>query len=250
MKIVVCVKRVPDTAVKIKIGSDRKSLDKTDIEYVISPYDEIAVEHAVRFKEKTPGTELVVVSLGNADCEKQLRTCLAMGADRAILLQTNVDTMDSFNIAKALSDAIAPEKPDLVMFGIKATDTDSSQVGAIASMLLGMPFLSTVVSFSVEASKIKTENEVESGHLVLESALPCAISIQKSNVDPRICSLINIRKAKQKELKVVPVELPGDHFAIEKIELPPERTGGKIVGHGPDAVKELLRLLHEEAKVI
>ncbi|NUM35883.1 MAG: electron transfer flavoprotein subunit beta/FixA family protein [Candidatus Brocadiae bacterium] len=250
MKIVVCVKRVPDTALKVKIGSDRKSIEKGDVEYIVSPYDEIAVEHAIRFKEKTPGTEVVVVTLGPADSEKNMRTCLAMGADRGILLQSNADTMDSFNVAKALSDAISQEKPDLVLFGIKATDTDSSQVGAIVSMLLGIPFLSTVVSFSLENGKIKADSEVESGHLVLQSTIPCALSIQKSNVDPRICSLINIRKAKQKELKIVPVDIPNDHFEIEKMELPAERTGGKIVGHGPDAVKELLRLLHEEAKVI
>ena len=250
MKIVVCIKRVPDTALRIKIGTDRKSIEKTDVEYVISPYDEIAVEHAVRLKEKNAGTEIIIVSLGHADTEKNIRTCLAMGADRGILLQTNVDTMDSFNIAKALSDAISQEKPDLILFGIKAADTDSCQVGAIVSSLLGMPFLSTVVSFTAEGRNIKADSEIESGHLVLESPMPCALSIQKSNVDPRICSLINIRKAKQKELKNIPVELPAEHFEIEKIELPPDRTGGKIVGQGPDAVKELLRLLHEEAKVL
>ncbi len=120
MKIIVCVKRVPDTGVKLKVAPDGKRIETADVEYVVSPYDEIAVEHAVQIKEKSPGVEVVIVSLGPAETEKIIRNCLAMGADRGILLECDKDQSDPFPTAEALAGVIRGEKPDIIFFGIKA----------------------------------------------------------------------------------------------------------------------------------
>ncbi|HRU51483.1 MAG TPA: electron transfer flavoprotein subunit beta/FixA family protein [Planctomycetota bacterium] len=248
MKIIVCIKRVPDTAVKINIAADGKNIDKKDLEYVMGPYDEIAMEHAVRAKEKETG-EVIALSLGSQDSEKELRKCLAMGADRAILLQTDVETTDSFQIAQAISKAIQNEQPDIILFGIKSVDTDNAQVPGMVASLLDIPYITTVVQWEKKENTILAESEVEGGHLEIESSLPCVLSIQKSNIEPRICNLLAIRKAKQKKLDIIPVTISSETTTI-KLELPPKRTAGKIVGTGADAVPELIRLLKEEAQVI
>ncbi len=250
MKILVCVKRILDTAVKVKISSDGKKIDKSDAEYVLSPYDEIAVEHAIRIKEKIPNTEVIILTLGINDAEKNIRTTLAMGADRAILLEGNPDTFESFAIAKALAEAIKIEKPDMVLTGVKSSDNENSQVGPMIASLLEMPFISTATSLEINDNKVKAESEMEGYQLLLEASFPCVISIQKSNVDPRICSLINIRKAKTKELKKSSVSLTPEQWQIIKVALPAERKGGKIVGQGIDAVPKLFELLRQEAKVL
>lgn len=250
MKIAICVKRVPDTATKLKVAADGKRLETADIEYVVSPFDEIAVEHALRLKEKKPGIEVIVVSLGPAEAEKVMRTCLAMGADRGILLETAKDINDPFITAQALASALTAEKPDIILFGIKAGDDDNAAVGAITSSLLGTPFIEGAIDLELGDTFIKAKAETEGGHQKLQASFPCAISINKSDFQPRIASLINIRKAKQKELKKVPTTLQAPTFEVEKMELPPERKGGRIIGKGVDAVPELFRLLKEEAKVL
>lgn len=250
MKIIVCVKRVPDTATKIKIGKDGKSIDGTGVEYIISPYDEYAMEYAVRIKEKLGNVELAVVSIGPADSEKIVRNCLAMGADRGLLLETAQDLWDPFVIASGLAKVISAEKPDMVLLGIKAVDRDNGQVGGILSALLNMPFIDGAITFELIDTTVKAKLEIEGGHQMVESCLPAILSINKGGVEPRICSLINIRKAKQKELKKIPAELAAPVLQIESIDLPPQRQGGRIVGKGADAVPELFRLLREQAKVL
>lgn len=249
MKIVVCIKQVPDTTAQIKLGTDGKSVNKEDIEYIMSPYDAIAVEHAVLLKEKSDA-ELIVVSLGSSDVEKSMRTALAMGADRGIHLESDIDSLDSFSVATALAKAIKEEAPDVVFTGIKAIDGDNAQVGMMIANLLDMPFLSTVLELEVTDGVFKGQSEVESGHQSLETPLPCVVSIQKGSVEPRICSLMKIRKARKKEIKKVQPEMVSPSFQVEKVELPPERKGGRIVGEGVEAVGELFKLLREEAKVL
>ncbi len=250
MKIFICVKRVPDTAVQVKITSDGKKVDRTDAEYVIGPYDEIAVEHAMRIKDKNPSTEVVILTLGPAEAEKQMRSCLAMGADRGILLEHATDTLEAYPIAKVLAEQISIEKPDLILCGIKATDSDNAQIGAMIAAILNIPYINTVVKFQIEDAHVKAESELEVGHLTMEAAFPCVLSIQKSNVDPRICSLLNMRKAKTKEIKKIPVSIPSTQWTIEEIALPPSRKPGKIIGEGAVAVPTLFQLLHSEAKLL
>lgn len=250
MKIIVCAKRVPDTASKVKIASDGTHIDKTESEQILSPYDEIAVEHAMRVKEKNPNTEVVILTLGPAEPEKNIRTALAMGADRAILLETSQETWEAYPIAKQLAQVIASEKPDLVLTGIKSADNDNAQVGAMIASLLDMPFLTTMVALEVKDGKVHGESEIEGEHQILEASFPAVVSIQKSNVEPRISSLIALRKAKTKEIKKIPVTLDQNQWKILQVALPPERKAGKIVGQGPDAVPLLFQLLRDEAKVL
>jgi electron transfer flavoprotein beta subunit len=250
MKIVICVKRVPDTASKIKVGKDAKSIETKDLEYVVSPYDEYAVEYAVQIKEKNKDVELVIMSVGTPDAEKIIRKCLSMGADRGVLLETSQDLYDPFGVASVLVKALAEEKPDAVFFGIKAVDDDNAQIGAMVATLLQLPFIDAAVSCELVQKAIKAKVEVEGGHQILEASLPCALSMGKAEVAPRISSLINIKRANQKPLKKVAADLPSATFQVEKLELPPERQGGKILGQGADVVPELFRRLREEAKVL
>ena len=249
MKIVVCVKRVPDSTTKVKVGDDGKSIDRADVEYDISPYDAIAVEHAVQYKENYQA-EVVIVTLGSEASEKIMRTCLAMGADRGILAKSDAQDLEPIVVARALAEVIKEEKPDLLLSGLKAIDDDNAQVGAMVATMLDMPFLASVVEFSIVDNIVKAETEIEGGHLMLQAPLPCAFSVQKGKIEPRICSLINIRKAKKKEIKTVPANLPAATITIEAMELPPQRQGGRIVGKGAEAVPELFRILKEEAKVL
>lgn len=252
MKILVCVKRVPDTATKIKIGADGKSIDSKDVGYITSPYDEYAMENALQIKEKAKNTtiEIVAASVGPADAESSVRNSLAMGADRGILIETKNDLSDPFVVASALTKVIADEKPDLLLFGIKAVDDDNCQVGAITASLLGMMFVDGAISCELNDKSIKAKTEIEGGHQIVQAALPCAVSLNKGEIEPRIASLVNVRKARQKEIKKVAANLVAPTFQVEKLELPPARKGGKIVGKGADAVPELFRLLREEAKVL
>jgi electron transfer flavoprotein beta subunit len=241
---------VPDTATKIKIAADAKAIDAKDVGYITSPYDEYAVENALQIKDKNANVEVVVVSSGPADTESVLRNCLAMGADRGILLESKGDLSDPFVIASALSKSVADEKPDLLLFGIKAVDDDNAQVGGMLATMLQMPFIDGAISCAISDKTIKAKTEAEGGHQILQAAMPCAVALNKGDVEPRIASLINVRKARQKEIKKVVATLPAPSFQVEKLELPPARKGGKIVGKGVDAVPELFRLLREEAKVL
>ena len=249
MKIVVCVKQVPDTATKIKVGADAKTIDTNGVEYVISPYDELAVEHAVQIKENNDDVEVVAVSMGSAESDKILRHALAMGADRGILVE-NDGSCDSFVTAQALANAIKEENPDLVLCGVKAVDDDCSQVGGILATLLDVPFIWSAAELSYEDNKVTAQNELAGETFTVECELPCVVSIQKGSVEARINSLISIRKARKKEVNNVAATTGDAVMQTEKLELPAAKVGGRIVGEGPEAVAELFKLLREEAKVL
>ncbi len=253
MKIVVCVKRVPDTATKIKVGAEGNVIDTKDVEFIPSPYDELAVEYAVRIQENQSDVEVVIVTLGPAEAstEKVLRRCLAIGANRAILIESAGTDHDPYVIASALANTIKEESPDLLLFGIQAIDDDYGQVSSITSALLDMPLLWGVSEpLELGGSTVKGRCEVDGGVEILESSFPCAASIKGSITDIRMCPLIKIRRASKKEIKNVSAQLEDSALSVEKLELPAERVGGRIVGQGADAVPELFRLLREEAKVL
>lgn len=250
MKIIVCFKQVPDTAIKVKIDSNQKKVDKTDLDYVANPYDEIALEHAIRLKKQIDDVEIILLSLGSENTEKTMRRGLAMGADRGILLHTEEEIIDPFLIAKNLSETIKEENPDLILTGIKAVDNDNAQVGAMIASLLEIAFINTVVKFELNENKIQTLSEVRNGQLKLESSLPCVLGIEKSDIEITICSFSKIRKAKKKKIDKKAIKFEESGFEIKKIEIPKERRGGKIVGEGPEAVDKLFQLLKEEAKVL
>lgn len=249
MKIAVCVKRVPATDAKIKITPDGRAIDPAGIEYVMSPYDEYGVEEALKIKEARGGGEVVVVSVGPEEAQAQIRTALAMGADRGILVKDDAPR-DPFSTAQALAAALRDFKPDLVFFGNKAVDDDAAQVPAYTCAALGLPLVSVVVKLELGDDALTAHRQIEGGVEVVACPLPAGITCQKGLNTPRFASLPNIMKAKKKPVDIVAPPPPAPKVEILKLEPPPPRSPGRIVGEGPSAVPELVRLLREEAKVI
>lgn len=249
MKTIICLKRVPDTAARIKIADDGRSIDPSGVKFVVSPYDEFAVEAALRLREGGQEGDVVVMSVGDAAAGEQLRQALAMGADSAVLLKGDT-TMDGLATAKALAAELKDAGADLILFGMKAADDDQQQVGPMAAELLGLPCVTAVAELSVEDGKVVCEREVEGGVEVSEAALPAVVTMTKGPHEPRYPSLKGIMAAKRKPMEEKDAQLGESRVELRSLEYPPERPAGKIVGEGPDAVPELVRLLREEAKVL
>lgn len=248
MNIVVCVNHVPDTETKVKISADGKSIDKTGVNWMLNPYDEFAIEEALRLKEKFGG-EVTAVSLGGDAHKETLRKVLAMGVDKAVLLKDS-STRDSFSIAKALAEAIQPMNPEIIFFGKQSIDYYNEQVPGSVAELLGWPSVSVVVKMELEGTKVICEREIEGGREVIETSLPVVIGAQKGLNEPRYPSLKGIMAAKSKPIEEK--QSIGIPNRIEVLEMrkPPPKQPGRIVGTDVSAVPELVRLMHEEAKVI
>jgi len=249
VKIAVCLKRVPDTTTKIVIGGDGKSIDEAGIKFVPNPFDEYAVEEALALKEKAGAGETVVYSLGGDSSQETIRTALAMGIDRGVLLKTE-GSADGLVVARALADAMEGEGFDLILFGKLAVDDYNHQVGPMTAELLGLPCVTTVVHLEVADGAITAEREIEGGVEVSTCRLPAVLTCDKGLNEPRLPKLKGIMAAKKKPLDVKPVELAAASIEVLGLELPPPRSEGRIVGEGPDAVPELIRLLRNEAKVL
>lgn len=248
MKIVTCVNHVPDTEAKIKIASDGKSVDTSGLNFILSPYDEIAVEQGLRLKEKFGG-EVVAASVGPDANKETLRKALAMGADKAVLIKTN-NLCDSFVVAEALKNYLKEINPDIVLFGKQSIDYDNAQVPSLVAEMLNLPSVTTVVKMDFENNQIICEREIEGGHEKVVSQLPIIISVQKGLCEPRYPTLKGIMASKSKPIEEKNYNLPEHKVEIVALHLPPSKSAGKIVGTDVSAVKELVRLLHEEAKVI
>lgn len=257
MKIFVCIKQVPDTETRIKIGADGKSIDSAGVKWIMCPYDEFAVEEAIRFKEKNPSAMITVVSAGPDRVSESLRTALAMGCDDAIHVATP-EFSDSYLTAKALAKAIGANGPAHIIFtGKQAIDDDAAQVTQAMAEFLNLPAVSVVLKAEYGASSVKVDREIEGGNLEkYEVPTPCVIAAQKGMNEPRYASLPNIMKAKKKEIKKVALSDLGLSDGEVKIKytamaLPPDRQACKMLsGDVAAQVKDLVKLLHEEAKVI
>jgi electron transfer flavoprotein beta subunit len=250
MKIAVCVKRVPDSEARVKIGADGKSLDEAGVKFVMNPYDEFAVEEALRRKEKAGAGEVAVLCLGPAAAQETIRTALAMGADRGILLQADKIPADPFEVAKAIAAELKSTSWDLILFGRMAIDDYNHQVGPLVAELLGLPCVTTVSHLEIEGSKGVAEREIEGGIEVVEFPLPAVLTADKGLNEPRYPALKGIMAAKKKPLEVKPVQVGGGSLDVVALTPPPERKAGRIVGEGVGAVPELIRVLREEAKVL
>jgi electron transfer flavoprotein beta subunit len=248
MKIAVCVSHVPDTAAKIKINSDAKSIDPTGVMFILNPYDEIAIEEALRTKEKFGG-EISVISVGSEASKESIRKALAMGVDNGILLKDD-DPRDSFAVAKALSEEIRSLGCEIVFFGKQSVDYDNSITGQLTAELLGYSCISTVVNLKFENQKVIAEAETEGGRDIIESELPIVITTQKGLNEPRYASLKGIMTAKKKIIEEKPAFSVNNLSEIIRMYSPPPKSPGKILGTDSSAVPELVRLLREEAKVI
>jgi electron transfer flavoprotein beta subunit len=247
---VVCIKQVPDTETRVKVAADGKSLDPTSVTMILNPYDEFAVEQALRVKEAAGAGEVVVISLGGPGVQTTLRSALAMGADRAIHLKADVAQPDSLAIATALADAIRPLDASIVWLGKQAVDGDGAQVGPMLATLLGRPCVSVIAKFELAGTTAKVEREIEGGRELLEVPLPAVFTTDKGLNEPRYASLKGIMAAKKKPLEEKAVDLGPPHLVRLTFELPPPRAGGRIVGEGVAAVPELIKALREEAKVL
>jgi electron transfer flavoprotein beta subunit len=249
LKIAVCLKRVPDTVAKITVGADRKSIDETGLKFVPNPYDEFAIEEALALKEKAGAGETAVFSLGTEAAQETVRAALAMGIDRAVLLQSP-GSPDGLEVAKALAAELEGGGFDLILFGKLAVDDYNQQVGPMVAELLGLPCITSVAHLAIADGAVEAEREIEGGVEVVACRLPAVLTCDKGLNNPRLPSLKGIMAAKKKPLEVKPVTLGAGSLEVLALEYPPERQAGRIVGEGVDAVPELVRLLRTEAGAI
>jgi electron transfer flavoprotein beta subunit len=250
VKIAVCIKRVPDTEARIKIDAGGTAIDEAGLKFILNPYDEFAVEEALQRREKAGAGEVVVVSLGADAAQETIRTALAMGCDRGVLLQATPIPADGLAVAKALAAELKDGDYDLILFGKMAVDDYNHQVGPMVAELLGLPCVTSVAHLEIEAGRGVAEREVEGGMEVVEFALPAVLTCDKGLNTPRYPALKGIMAAKKKPIDLKPAQLGEARMTVAGLALPPERQEGRVVGEGVDAVPELVRLLREEAKVI
>jgi electron transfer flavoprotein beta subunit len=259
MKIAVCVKQVPDTETRIRVGADGRSIAENDVNWIVSPYDEFAIEEALRIKEKQGGGEVVLVTLGPDRVQSALRNGLAMGADSAIHLKDPLfEGIDTYGTAWALAAALKPLAPDLIFTGQQGMGGDHSQVPGLLAEILDLPQVTMAVKLDLEDGKARVEREIEGAKEIWTTTLPAVISAQKGLNEPRYASLKGIMAAKKKPVQVQDAAALGltatdlqPKTRVVALELPPARQSVRMIEGDADAqVKELLRLLHEEAKVL
>jgi electron transfer flavoprotein beta subunit len=248
VNIVVCVNHVPDTETRVRVGPDGNTIDRTNVNYVINPYDEFAVEESLRLKEKFSG-EVTAISLGGDSHKETLRKALSLGVDKALLLKDETPR-DSFSVAKALAETIKELSSDIVFFGKQSIDYDNSQVGTMVAEFLGLPSVSVVVKLEISGRVAVAHREVEGGHEIVEVKLPAVFTAQKGLNEPRYPSLKGIMAAKSKPILERPAPAVEPRVQVLSMRNPPPKAAGKIVGTDASAVPELVRLLHEEARVL
>ncbi|MFL0364912.1 electron transfer flavoprotein subunit beta/FixA family protein [Pseudobacillus sp. 179-B 2D1 NHS] len=257
MNIYVLLKRTFDTEEKISVANGR--IQEEGAEFIINPYDEYAVEEAIQIRDEKGG-EVTAVSVGSEEAEKQLRTALAMGADKAVLINTedDVENGDQYTTAKILAEFLKDKEADLIIAGNVAIDGGSGQVGPRVADQLGIPYVTTITDIKIEGESVRIVRDVEGDSEKIETSLPLLVTAQQGLNDPRYPSLPGIMKAKKKpleELELDDLELDEDDVEAKTetidVFLPPKKEEGRVLeGDVSDQVKELVSLLHNEAKVI
>lgn len=250
MKIAVCVKRVPDMETRFKIAGDGKSIDETGVKFDMNDFDAWAVEAALQLKEKAGQGEVVVLSVGPDAVQETIRKALSMGADRGVQLKADAVPFDGFAIASAIAAELKDGGYDLVFFGKQAPDSANGVVGAMVAELLGYACVTAVNKLEVQGGAGRAERALEGATEVVEFPLPAVITVDEGLNQARYPSLKGIMAAKKKPIEQKPAQLGPTTVTIEAMEMPPERPAGRIIGEGPDAVPELVRLLQTEAKVL
>ena len=249
MKIVVPIKRVVDYNVKVRPLGDQSDVDLNNVKMAMNPFCEIAIEEAVRLKEAGTATEVIAVTVGKSDSQEQLRTALALGADRAILVETD-SLLEPLAIAKALAKVIEAESPQLVILGKQAIDGDNNQTGQMLAALLNYGQATFASEISIDGDSASVTREIDGGLQTIKVSLPAIITTDLRLNEPRYASLPNIMKAKKKELDIQPIDAMGIDTAprieLLSVELPPARQEGIKV----ESVEELVSKLKNEAKVI
>jgi electron transfer flavoprotein beta subunit len=249
MKVLVAVKRVIDFNVKVRVKADHSGVETANVKMSMNPFDEIAVEEAIRLKEAGAASEIVAVSMGPPQCQETIRTALAMGADRGIHVETAVE-LQPLAVAKLLQAIVAKEKPGLVILGKQAIDDDCNQTGQMLAALLGWPQATFASKLKLADNKAHVTREVDGGLETVEIKLPAVVTTDLRLNEPRYASLPNIMKAKKKPIDALSPEAlgvdPAPRLKTLKVDEPPRRQGGKKVG----SVAELVDKLMTEARVI
>ena len=249
MKILVPIKRVVDYNVKVRPLADNSDVDLNNVKMSVNPFCEIALEEAVRIKESGKATEVIAITVGRTESQEQLRTALALGADRAILVESD-DLLEPLALAKTLAKVVDEETPDLIILGKQAIDGDNNQTGQMLASLLDLPQATNASELIIEDSSVSVTREIDGGLQTLKLSVPAIVTTDLRLNEPRYASLPNIMKAKKKELKVVSLNDLGvdssPRTEILKVELPEARAAGVMV----ETVDELVDKLKNEAKVI
>ena len=264
MNIAVCIKQVPATESKIRPSADGKDIERTGLSYVVNPYDEFGLEEGLKIKEQCGEGRVSVITIGSDKAQEALRTCLAVGADEAIHIKDKaLDGGDSYSVALVLAEALGKGNYDIIFFGKQAIDDDSGAVGIQVAEMMALPHVAVInkLEVNIEEKRALAHRQIEGAIEAIETSLPAIFTCQKELNEPRYASLPGIMKAKKKPLTVwtlsdldLDSEVVGSRGAktvIEKIASPPVRVAGTIIeGDPPTAVKELVRLFREEAKVL
>lgn len=250
MDIVVCVKRVPDTETKVRVAADGRSLDPAGVQWIMAPYDEIAVEKALQLRDASGGGTVTVVSVGPAETSKELRTALAMGADKALLLVAPGGGGDAAATARTLADALRPLPADLVLFGKQATDDDDAAVGPMVAAHLDRPCVSFATSVEVAGKVATVKREIDGEVEVLEVDLPAVVTAQKGLAEPRLPGLKGIMAAKKKPLEEKPAPAATSPTTTRALALPPGRAACRKLDASREGVQALLKALREERGVL
>ena len=249
MKILVPVKRAIDYNVKVKVKADESNVDLANVKMSINPFCEIAVEEAIRIKESGIATEIVVVSIGTLACVEQIRTALALGADRGVHIQTDAE-LDSLQIAKLLKTVVDKESPDLVILGKQAIDSDNNQTGQMLAALTNMGQGTFASKVAVADGQVAVTREIDGGLQTVSLTLPAIVTTDLRLNEPRYASLPNIMKAKRKPIETIDADMLGvnltSNVSLLKVSAPAQRSGGVKVAD----VAELVAKLKTEAKVI
>ena len=249
MKILVPIKKVVDYNVKVRPKADESGVDLNNVKMAINPFCEIAVEEAVRLKEAGSATEIIAVTVGATNTQEQLRTALALGADRAILVETDIE-VEPLGISKVLKAIVEKESPDLIIMGKQAIDGDNNQTGQMLAALMGYPQATFASELKISDNKAEVIREVDGGLQTISINLPAVVTSDLRLNEPRYASLPNIMKAKQKQLDIINSDDLGvdlnPRISTVKVSPPPEREAGIIV----ESVDQLVEKLKNEAKVI
>lgn len=250
MKIAVCIKRVPVMEVKFSIAAGGTSVNETGLKYDVNDFDLWAVEAALQLKEKAGTGEVVVLSIGPESAQEQIRKTLAMGADRAVLLKADAMPADGLAVSRALAAELKDGGYDLILLGRIAIDSSNQMTGPMVAELLGMPCVTNVSKLDIAGNKGTASRTLEGAMEIVEFPLPAVLTIDEGLNKERLPSLKGIMAAKKKPMEVKPAQFGDSRVTITKMELPPERAAGRILGDSSAAVPELIRLLQTEAKVL
>jgi electron transfer flavoprotein beta subunit len=249
MKILICISNVPDTTTKIKFVDNNQVLDSSGIQWIINPWDELALTRALELKEASEGKieKVTAIIVGDKNTEPTLRKAMAIGADDAIRVDT--DSKDAFYVAKQLAEAVKDMGYDIILSGIESSDYNGSAVGGMLSEFLNIPSVSSVSSINIEGDNVSLKREIDGGSEVVEAPLPFVAIVQKGiALEPRIPSMRGIMMARKKPLNVVAAADAEALTAFNSYDLPAPKAACKMISE--DNVKELVNLLHTEAKVI